>query len=477
MLKLFSAFFLIISIPFLSKTVDPEVTQLFRKASYEMIMTPDKSMDVIDFLQKNFPLNDEEKEKLEYLKIKSLFFQNRLTEALKKIAKDDDELPENILILKQSILYSLKIKADENDRISYNNKDYILSAKTMELLRLVEDNRIKNPAPQLAEILKIVRSSNLFIARENLLYLCYLFVNNDSNSSAGFFLEELMNLYKNDPDFAIVYANYLIKHNRTNDAVQIINSLPTEDLEQTTNVYLKHNFYELLVNYYSKINDFDRYNENLLKKDQTFQIIDKTQLSAKNKWFNIFEENLKNENISQSEKLSNVLWIIILGGSLFIVLVLLRSRQTNIQIKMYEDFISKIDLIKDKKPQQIQQGIPEKTENILLKKLEDFEKTDAFTDPGISLQSLAKKLETNTKYLSETINNHKQKNFNTYINELRVNYIIDKLKEKPMYRKYKIKYLAEESGFTTHSAFAAVFKSLTGLSPINYIQLLKEKDE
>ena len=442
-----------------------------------MIMTPDKSMDVIDFLEKNFPLNDEEKEKLEYLKIKSLFFQNRLTEALQKIAKDDDELPENIFILKRSILYCLKIKAQENDRISYKNKDYILSEKTMQILTRLEDNKIKNPASELAEILKIAKSSNLFIARENLLFLSYFFVNNDQYTYADFFLKELMTLYKNDPDFAIVYANYLIKHNRTEVAVQIINSLPTEDLEQTTNVYLKNNFYDLLVNYYSKINDFDRYNQALVKRDQTFQIIDRTQLSAKNKWFNIFEENLKNENLSQSEKLRNILLMIISGGSIILLLISIRSHQTKIQIKKYEDFISKIDLKKDKKPQQIQQGIPEKTENILLKKLEDFEKTDAFTDPGISLQILAKKLETNTKYLSETINNHKQKNFNTYINELRVNYIIDKLKEKPLYRKYKIKYLAEESGFTTHSAFAAVFKSVTGLSPINYIQLLKEKDE
>jgi len=93
------------------------------------------------------------------------------------------------------------------------------------------------------------------------------------------------------------------------------------------------------------------------------------------------------------------------------------------------------------------------------------------------VQSLAKKLETNTKYLSEAINNHKQKNFNAYINELRINYIIGKLKNKPIYRSYKIKYLAEESGFSTHSAFAAVFKSVTGMSPANYIQLLKQKEE
>ena len=114
---------------------------------------------------------------------------------------------------------------------------------------------------------------------------------------------------------------------------------------------------------------------------------------------------------------------------------------------------------------------------MLLQRLQDFEKTTDYIRPDISLQNLAKKLDTNTKYLSEIINKHKQKNFNTYINELRINYITDKLKENTVYRNYQIKFLAEESGFSTHSAFAAAFKAVNGLSPAHYIQLLNHKEE
>jgi AraC-like DNA-binding protein len=90
---------------------------------------------------------------------------------------------------------------------------------------------------------------------------------------------------------------------------------------------------------------------------------------------------------------------------------------------------------------------------------------------------MALQFETNTKYLSELINAHKQKNFNTYINELRVNYITDKLKNDPQYLQYKISYLAKESGFSSHSVFATVFKSVTGISPTTFINILQNKQE
>ena len=58
---------------------------------------------------------------------------------------------------------------------------------------------------------------------------------------------------------------------------------------------------------------------------------------------------------------------------------------------------------------------------------------EKFLNKDMSLALLASHLETNTKYLSEVINKYKGKNFNVYINELRINYIVSKLKTNPMY--------------------------------------------
>jgi YesN/AraC family two-component response regulator len=112
-----------------------------------------------------------------------------------------------------------------------------------------------------------------------------------------------------------------------------------------------------------------------------------------------------------------------------------------------------------------------------LQKLKRFENSKKFLSKDISLAVLAGQFDTNTKYLSEIINSHYQINFNSYINNLRINYIIEKLKTDPNYKNYKISYLAESSGFSSHSSFATVFKSITGISPVKFIDfLMNEKN-
>lgn len=119
--------------------------------------------------------------------------------------------------------------------------------------------------------------------------------------------------------------------------------------------------------------------------------------------------------------------------------------------------------------------IPEKTENLILSKLEIFEKSQEVTNPHLSLAVLAKRLDTNSKYLSEIINKHKEKNFNNYLNELRVKYIVGKLENNPEYLQYKTSYLAEEAGFASRTTFTTIFKNVTGTSPSQFIEQLKNK--
>lgn len=118
-------------------------------------------------------------------------------------------------------------------------------------------------------------------------------------------------------------------------------------------------------------------------------------------------------------------------------------------------------------------SIPDKTEAKLLQKLVQYENSGKYTQKNVSLRSLSQAFETNPRYLSEIINKHKNINFNNYINELRIDYIIKKLENNPEYRKYKVSYLAEEAGFSSHSLFTTVFKNKVGKSPTEFIQDLK----
>ncbi len=117
------------------------------------------------------------------------------------------------------------------------------------------------------------------------------------------------------------------------------------------------------------------------------------------------------------------------------------------------------------------------TESKLLELLEEFEKGELYNNKNMSLSFLAAELNTNTKYLSYVINRHKSADVKTYVNRLRINYIVDKLINDDKYRQYKISILADECGFSSHSKFASVFKAVTDFSPSAYIKYLDSENQ
>lgn len=122
-------------------------------------------------------------------------------------------------------------------------------------------------------------------------------------------------------------------------------------------------------------------------------------------------------------------------------------------------------------------SISSKTENDLLRKLELFEKNKGFTKKDINLASLSKQFETNTKYLSEIIKTHRQKQFNSYLNELRVNYIVNRLQNEPKYINTKVSYLASDCGFASHSTFTTTFTQIMNESPSAFIKRIKAEQK
>lgn len=161
-----------------------------------------------------------------------------------------------------------------------------------------------------------------------------------------------------------------------------------------------------------------------------------------------------------------------------------RKRSKNLQ-KNYNQILKKIkeesfdkNLKKEKAEDLsvLKSTISNEAENMILDKLKDFEKSELFLKKDITISFLADYFVTNTKYLSEAINRHKQQNFNSYINRLRVNYIVKKLYSEPRYRDYKISYLAEECGFSSYQVFNIAFKKVLGISPVFFINELNNDD-
>lgn len=111
----------------------------------------------------------------------------------------------------------------------------------------------------------------------------------------------------------------------------------------------------------------------------------------------------------------------------------------------------------------------------ILERLDLFEQNKKYLYPKLSLNSLAKQLQTNPNYLSRVINLKREKNFSQYINELRIDYALKELKINTKFRKYSIKAIAAECGYKNATSFSKAFYKHTGLHPSFYIKQLEKE--
>lgn len=78
--------------------------------------------------------------------------------------------------------------------------------------------------------------------------------------------------------------------------------------------------------------------------------------------------------------------------------------------------------------------------------LKKLETQNDFLQP-MTLMELAKEFDANSTYLSKFINIDTGNNFSQYINKVRIQYVIERLKTDSKLRSFTIKAFAEEIGF------------------------------
>ncbi|WP_276964747.1 helix-turn-helix transcriptional regulator [Chryseobacterium sp.] len=261
--------------------------------------------------------------------------------------------------------------------------------------------------------------------------------------------------------------------------------------------------YTYLIDYYKEKNDkekqlyyIDRFLKVDKKLDEQFQYLS-TELPKKYDTPNLLQE--KEEIINDLKNRKIILYASI--GFLLLVLLLVlylyyKAKKTAIEHrKIAQELIHSIEKRNSESTTDIKKEIPElpqisehaETENtitktapeeviqFILKGLETFENKQLFLKNGITLASLAKNIKTNTSYLSETINNHKGKNFTSYLNDLRIDYVLERLVKDKKFRSYKLPAIAEEIGYNNVQAFATAFKKKTGTTPSIYIKEIENQ--
>jgi len=120
-------------------------------------------------------------------------------------------------------------------------------------------------------------------------------------------------------------------------------------------------------------------------------------------------------------------------------------------------------------------AINEKRINDILIQLAKLEHNKYYLHQECTLHNVAKKLKTNTTYLSRIINKELGKSFSDYINELRINYVLLELKCNKRLRAYSISAIADEIGYKSPDSFTKYFKEATGFSPAVYIRKIEKE--
>jgi len=177
----------------------------------------------------------------------------------------------------------------------------------------------------------------------------------------------------------------------------------------------------------------------------------------------------------------NLILIIEIAILLFLLVYLLRFSWQKKHYKEISAFLNQMNkntpikekLDAKKNSETTQSKISQSAEDQILNGLKKFEEREGFLQKDISLGYVASELKVNTKYLSKVINSNLNESFSGYINRLRIEFIVNELQNEPEYLKYKISYLAEVTGYTSHSSFSTAFKSVTGVPPTTFINYLK----
>ena len=108
-------------------------------------------------------------------------------------------------------------------------------------------------------------------------------------------------------------------------------------------------------------------------------------------------------------------------------------------------------------------------------KLEKFEESDLFLEKDFTLNKMAAFVDCNTRYTSRIIFETRKKKYIEYVDDLRIDFIVNRLKTDSKFRNYTIKALTDEAGFKSPQKFKEAFVKSTELTPLYFIRELKKQ--
>lgn len=232
--------------------------------------------------------------------------------------------------------------------------------------------------------------------------------------------------------------------------------------------------YEILIDYYQQQNDKELelyYVTALLKVDKEL-IKDYKYLSGK------IHKEYDTKNLIQTQRNIEQYWTIIITIMTVIIAILVYRHYKN--KRLFEELMNRKpetaqSLVSNNTSKETELDINPELVTAILKNLEKFERNKKYLEKDMTLARMASILNTNMKYASKIIARYRDKGTVDYISHLKIDHIIELLKNENKYRNYTNKALGEESGFGSTQNFTRAFNNRTGLSPTYFINKLKSK--
>lgn len=261
-------------------------------------------------------------------------------------------------------------------------------------------------------------------------------------------------------------------------------------------IYMKRNYirpdlreaYEFMISYYRDKNMLKmqlHYVEKLLAVDKKLHLTHSYLQGKIRKEYEtgeLMEQQQKLKRSLEMRKYNDLIFISVISALLlFIVYVLVRHLKSRREArKRYEELLQKIkesENSKGTKADETDFSMSKDAEEAVLQSLQKFENSKKFLEPDWNLTKLAGYFNTNTKYLSQIIARHRNKKFNEYINELKVENIAQRIRNEKVLQNYTHDALAEEAGFSSTRRFVKAFLGSTGITPKYFIEELKKEED
>lgn len=270
------------------------------------------------------------------------------------------------------------------------------------------------------------------------------------------------------------------------EAINILEKIQINQQQKNTSFFSLEDMYKYLGKSYKAIGDtekslfyFEKTNEVYTQNDKEqnaigIEIIKKYDLAELKEELNVEQEKSKNKSTLLYIALSSIIVLI----ASFTLLYKYKQTQNK---KKFEKLLSEAEPKKELLTSTILKtntnDISETITSEILEKLKVFEAKELYLKKNTSLSDVASKLKTNPKYLSKTVNKFKEKTFSNYIRDLRIQYVIHRLKNDTKFRSYTIEAIATEIGYKSTEPFSKAFKSKTGLYPSYFIKQLNNAEK